>query len=114
MRGRYAPRRRETRRSSVGGLRPPAPMTQTAVVRRRPPAPMRQTAVVRLRLPAPMTQTTVGRRSPATHDDLEVLVAASGQADERDRVAAERRGDVAEVGDRVRPLARRGDPRGPR
>src|SRR5438445_35215 len=86
MRVRCAPRRRETRRSSVGGLRPPAPRNQTAV----------------------------GRRGPPTHDDLKVLVAASGQADERDRVAAERRGDLAEVGDGVRRLERRDDPLGPR
>src|SRR2546425_12204135 len=86
MRGRYAPRRRETRRSSVGGLRPPAPMPQTPVVRLRPP----------------------------THDDLQVLVAATGEADERDRVAAERRGDVAEAGDPVRRPEPRNDPLRPR
>src|SRR2546428_1167061 len=100
MRVRYAPRRRETRRSSVGGL--------------RPPAPRRQTPIVRLRPPAPRTRTAVGRRTPPTHDDLEVLVAATGEADERDPVAAERRGDAAEVGDRVRRPERWGGAPGPR
>src|SRR5439155_1110692 len=66
MRVRCAPRRRETRRSSVGGLRPPAPRNQTAV----------------------------GRRGPPTHDDLKVLVAASrvapptGRSSSRSRTPA--------------------------